>query len=44
MHNPESILQNKSHKIIWDFEIQRNPLIIDRRPDLVLNNKKLTIW
>ena len=22
MHNPESILENETHKVLWDFEIQ----------------------
>ena len=40
MHNPESVLQNDTHKIPWDFEIQRDRLIPAGRPDLVLINKK----
>ena len=27
MHKPESVLENKVHKILWDFEIQTNHLI-----------------
>ena len=34
MHNPESILENQMHKILWDFEIQTDHLISARRPDL----------
>ena len=33
-HNPESVLQNETHKILWDFEIQMDHLISARRPDL----------
>ena len=40
MHNPESDLENEAHKILWDFEIQTDPLISARRPDLVIVNKK----
>ena len=40
MHNPESILENETHKILWDFEIQTDHLIPARRPDLVIVNKK----
>ena len=40
MHKPESVLENETHKILWDFEIQTDPLITARRPDLVLINKK----
>ena len=27
MHKPESILENKTHKLSWDFEIQTDLLI-----------------
>ena len=40
MHNPESILENETHKILWDFEIQTDNLMLARRPDLVIVNKK----
>ena len=39
-HNSESIQENKMHKILWDFEIQTDHLILARRPDLVIVNKK----
>ena len=41
MHNPESILENETHKILWDFEIQSDHLISARRPDLGIVNKKV---
>ena len=37
---PESILENETHKIVWDFEIQTDHQIRDRKPDQVLINKK----
>ena len=40
IHNPESILENEMHKILWDFEIQTDHLISARRPDLVSQQKK----
>ena len=40
MQKPESILENETHKILKDSEIQTDPLILARRPDLVLINKK----
>ena len=40
MHNPESVLENDTHKILWDFEIQTDNLISAKRPDLVVVNKK----
>ena len=40
MHKPESVLENEMHKILWDFEIQIDHLILARRPDLVIVKKK----
>ncbi len=40
MHNRESILENETHKIPLDFEIQTDHLISARRPDLEVVNKK----
>ena len=40
MHNPESVLKNEMHKIIWDFEIQTDHLISARRVDQVIVYKK----
>ena len=39
MQNPESVLENETHKFLWDFEIQTDPLISARRPDPVTVNK-----
>ena len=40
IHNPESVLENETHNILWDFEIRMDHQISARRPDLVLVNKK----
>ena len=40
MHNPESVLENETYKLLWDFEIQTNHLISARQPDPVIVNKK----
>ena len=40
MHNPESVQENETHKLLWDFEIQTDHLISARRPDQVIVNKK----
>ena len=40
MHNPAPVLKKDSHKILWDFNIQTDPLIPARRPDLIMINKK----
>ena len=36
MHKSESVQENKTHKILWDFEIQRD----HRRSDIVIIDKK----
>ena len=40
MHNQESVMRNKTQKILWDFEIQTDNLIPARRPYLVIVNKR----
>ena len=43
MHNPAPVLENDSHKLLWDFNIQTDHLISARRPDLIIINEKKTI-
>ena len=42
MHNPAPVLENATHKLLWDFNIQTDHLIPARRADLIIinNNKK----
>ena len=40
MHNPAPVLENNTHKLLWDFNIQTDHLISARRPDLIIINKK----
>ena len=46
MHNPAAVLENNTHKLLWDFDIHTDLLISARRPDLIIinnnnsNNKK----
>ena len=40
MHKAESVLENETHKIPRDFQIQTDHLISARRPDLEIVNKK----
>ena len=40
MHNPAPVLENDTHKILWDFDIQTDHLISARRPDLIIINQK----
>ena len=44
MHNPAPVLENDSHKLLWDFNIQTDHLIPARRPDLIIINQKKKIW
>ena len=36
MHNPESVLENRTHQLLWDFEIQTGHQIFARRLDLII--------
>ena len=38
MHNPESVPENETQKLLRDFEIQTDHLIWARRADLVIIN------
>ena len=40
MHNPESVLENETQKLLWEFEIQTEDQISTRQPDLVIINDK----
>ena len=40
MHNPAFVQENDTHKLLWDFGIQTDHLILARRPDLIIINKK----
>ena len=40
MHNPESVLENETHRVLWEFEIQTANLIPASRLDLVIIKKK----
>ena len=40
MHNPAPVLENDTHKLIWDFNMQTDHLISARTPDLKINKKK----
>ena len=40
MHNPASVIENDTHKLLWDFDGHTDPLITARKPDLIIINKK----
>ena len=41
MHNSAPVLENDTHKHLWDFDVQTDHLISARRPGLIIiNNKK----
>ena len=41
LHKPESVLENETHIILWDFQIQMNYPLSTRLSDLVFINKKI---
>ena len=43
MHNPAPVLENDSHKLLWNFNIQTDHLISARIPDLIIINKRKRI-
>ena len=43
MHNPALVLENDTHKLLWDFDVQTDHLISVRRPDLIIINQKKRI-
>ena len=40
IHNPEFVLENETHKLLRDFDIQTDHVISAKRPDLIIINKK----
>ena len=40
MHNPALVLENDTHKLQWDFDVQTDNLISVRRLDLKWSTKK----
>ena len=40
MHNPAPFLENDSHKLLWDYNIQTDHLILARRLDPIIINKR----
>ena len=43
IHNPVPVLENDTHKLLWDFNIQTDHLIPARSPYLIMINKKKRI-
>ena len=43
MHNPAPVLENDTHKLLWDFDIQTDHLISARRPDFIIINRNKKI-
>ena len=40
MYKPAPVLENDTHKLQWDFNVQTDRLIPARRPNLTIINKK----
>ena len=43
MHNPVPVLENDTHKLQWNFDVQTDHLTPASRPDLIIINKKKSI-
>ena len=39
MHSSAPVLENETHKLLWDFDIQTDHLIPASRPDFIIINK-----
>ena len=39
MPNPAPVLENNTHKFLWDFDVHTDHLISARRPDQIIINK-----
>ena len=42
-HNLASVLENDTHELQWDFDIETDPLILARRADCMIINRKKRI-
>ncbi len=42
-NKPKSVLENETRKILWDFEIPTDYLILVRIPDLLIIKTKIPI-
>ena len=40
MHTPASVLENETHKLLWDFEKQTDHKFSAKQSDLMIVNKK----
>ena len=40
MHNAAAVLENGTHRLLWDFDIHMDHLISARRPDIIIINKR----
>ena len=40
VHKSAPVPQNDTYKLLWDFNIQTDHLILARRPDLIIINKR----
>ena len=36
MHNPAAVIENDTHKLLWDFDIQTDHQISARRPETIV--------
>ena len=41
IHKPESVRENDTHEILYNFEVQTDHLISAKRPDVVIDTKSI---
>ena len=39
LHNPETVTENANYKLVWNMHIQYDNVTVERRPDIVIENK-----
>ena len=42
-NNPAAAIENETHKLLWDFDIQTDHLISARRPVLIMINTEVPV-
>ena len=41
IYNPAPVLENDTHKLLWDFDIHTDHIISAKRPDLIIIKKRI---
>ena len=43
LNDPECLLENETHKLLWDFDIQTDHFVSIKRSDIVIISKKVLV-